>query len=498
MKQKVLLIGSGAREHAVGWKLLQNKSVELLVWGSSRNPGLLALATEYQIGRMDDIFVIVAWAQEHKADWAFVGPELPLSVGVVDALAKAHIPAVGPTRVAAQLETSKSFARELLVEAEIGVCPRFRTFGVVGHGLNFFGTETRIPAGRRDRMHPSPAQEQVRTDASFLTQSSFKKIQTTSHALWCESLDHSFEEVKSWVEELNREFVVKPDGLTGGKGVRVQGDHFETAEEGIAYAKECLEKDGRVILEEKLVGQEFSLMSFCDGHTLVHMPAVQDNKRLRNGDQGPNTGGMGSVSDEDGSLPFLLPADLLAAGDTNIRVVDALRARGIEYRGILYGNYMATRDGIKLIEYNARFGDPEAMNIMLVLETDMVDICQGIMRGTLESIPIRFTPRATVVKYVVPEGYPGMAAKDVKITVGSVQDEKTHLFFAAVDERKDGLYLMGSRAVAVASVDYTMAEAQVLCEMAVREVKGPVMHRSDIGTSELMQQRTAMMSRLRD
>ena len=300
--------------------------------------------------------------------------------------------------------------------------------------------------------------------------------------------------------------MVKPDGLTSGKGVRVQGDHFQTKEEGIVYAKECLAKDGRVLLEEKLIGQEFSLMSFTDGAHYIHMPTVQDNKRLLEGDIGPNTGGMGSVSDANHSLSFLAPGDIQAAQETNERVIKALKEKGIEYRGIIYGNYIAVRDGIKLIEYNARFGDPEAMNVLSVLASDLVEICQGIISGNLNKVKAVFSGKATVCKYVVPEGYPDNHVKDVKIELpqpgslpnkGGIQGGCAKMYFAAVDQRDDGLYLTGSRAAAVVGMADTLPEAECLAEDEINKIQGPVVHRKDIGTKELLNKRIEIMKRIR-
>ncbi|KKW17338.1 phosphoribosylamine--glycine ligase [Candidatus Uhrbacteria bacterium RIFCSPHIGHO2_12_FULL_54_23] len=433
---KILLIGSGAREHAIGEALTRSpQGADLFVFGSSRNPGLLKLSSGYETGKTDDPSAVVSYAQRVKPDFAIVGPEAPLAAGVVDALQTIGVFSVGPTKMAAQLESSKSFTRKLLVEAGIEVYPKFK----------------------------------VVSDLSDLSD-------------------------VSW---LNGEMVVKPDGLTGGKGVKVQGDHFQTAEEGIAYAKECLDKDGSVLIEEKLIGQEFSLMSFTDGAHLLHMPSVQDNKRLLEGDRGPNTGGMGSVSDADHSLPFLTENDIHIAQETNERVIHALKKKGIEYRGIIYGNYIAVRDGIKLIEYNARLGDPEAMNVLSILESDFVEICQGIINGNLNDVKAAFSHKATVCKYVVPEGYPDKPVKDVKIDVSAVNQNKVKLYFASVDERNDGLYMTGSRAIGVVGIADTLAEAERLAEIEIQKIQGPVVHRTDIGTHALLNKRIEMLKIIR-
>ncbi len=434
---KVLIIGSGAREHAIADACGRSESrPKLVIYGLSRNPGLASTASQYEVADSFEPSRVVAFAQKTGAEMAIVGPEAPLAIGVVDELLKAGIATVGPTQAAARIETSKSFTRELLQEEDLPVYP---TFAVV-------------------------------TDERGLDK---------------------------WLSQYDGEFVVKPDGLTGGKGVKVQGDHFSTKEEGRTYALKCLHKDGRVVVEEKLIGQEFSLMSFSDGTHASHMPVVQDNKRLRSGDQGPNTGGMGSVSDANHSLPFLSPRDIEQAQKTNEQVIQALKARGLEYKGILYGNFMAVSDGIRLVEYNARFGDPEVMNVLSILESDFIEICQAVVDGTLDMVTPRFASEAVVCKYLIPEGYPENPVKNKKIDLNKVDTRQVSIYYGAVEEGNRGLYLTGSRAVALVGKGRTIAEAEKLVEEEIAKVTGPVTHRADIGTAALTEKRTAAMQELR-
>ena len=177
------------------------------------------------------------------------------------------------------------------------------------------------------------------------------------------------------MDELGGEFVIKFDGLMGGKGVKLSGEHLASKEEALEYCKEIISNLGTFVIEEKIFGEEFSLMSFCDGITTSHMPAVQDHKRAHEGDIGPNTGGMGSYTDSNHSLPFLKEQDIFVAQDINERVVRALKAHtGQGYKGVLYGGFMVTSGGVKLIEYNARFGDPEAMNLLALLDADFAKV----------------------------------------------------------------------------------------------------------------------------
>jgi phosphoribosylamine--glycine ligase len=292
------------------------------------------------------------------------------------------------------------------------------------------------------------------------------------------------------------EIVVKADGLKGGKGVHVMGDHFETLEEGILYAKECVEKDGRVVIEEKLIGQEFSLMSFVDGENVIDMPPIQDHKRAYEDDTGPNTGGMGTYNYPE-NLPFLTEQDLKDAHEINVQTAKALKEElGEPYKGVLYGGFIAVKDGVRLIEYNVRLGDPEAMNALPLLETDFVDICQAMIKGTLDELDIKFSKKATVCKYAVPEGYPVNPVKGEHIKIGPVP-EGVKVFYAAVNEDTEGLVMTGSRAVAFVGIADNIEEAEKLAQQGVESVEGPIFYRKDIGTQELIQKRIEMMSNLR-
>ncbi len=433
----LLLIGSGAREHIIAKSIKKSAgNHQLFCFGSSNNPGIKELCAGYTTGKLDSVDAIAHYAQEIKADIAIIGPELPLSVGVADALEKLGIGCVGPTKNLAQLESSKSFTRSLCTDYNVPGVAKFRSFATL-------------------------------------------------------------DGVREYTEELKNEYVVKADGLMGGKGVKVYGEHLNSWEETKAYCEELIQAGSSFVVEEKFVGQEFSLMSFSDGEHLAHMPAVQDHKRAYVGDTGPNTGGMGSYSDADHSLPFLTPKDIEEAKSITEQVAAALKTkfdRG--YKGVLYGGFMATRDGVKIIEYNARFGDPEVMNVSSVLTSDFVELCQAIVNGTLDKIEVTFANKATVCKYAVPEGYPDSPVRNQKIDVSEVVN-KENIYFAAVDQRTDGLYETGSRTVAVVGIADTIAEAERMAEEEIQRIKGPLFHREDVGTSELIQKRVEMMRNLR-
>ena len=424
----ILLIGHGAREDAIAETLKKNKDAKLFSFMKSKNPGISLLSEQIEIGSYSDLESIKNFAQKNKIDFAFIGPEDPLNEGVVDKLQDIGISSIGPTKLMARLETSKSFTRELLDKYKIDGNPKYKVFN-----------------------------------------------------------KNNLSEIKNFIDEFEL-IVIKPDGLTGGKGVKVQGDHFNTKEEAIEYCKEILESHQAVILEEKLDGEEFSLQCLTDGKTVVATPPVQDHKRAYEDDEGPNTGGMGSYSCENHLLPFLKKEDVKKALEITKKVAEAINQEtGLYYKGIMYGGFILTKDGIKLLEYNARFGDPEAMNVFPLLKTDFVSICQAIIVQELGRIKVEFEKKATVCKYVVPEGYPNKPVKNEKIEVSI--PKKGKMYYASVDEKEDGLYMTGSRAIAFLGIGNNLEEAEKIAEEATNSVKGKVFHRKDIGTKELIQKR---------
>ncbi|OGP68575.1 MAG: phosphoribosylamine--glycine ligase [Deltaproteobacteria bacterium RBG_16_44_11] len=437
----ILLVGNGAREHAIAETILRSKqNPGLFAFMKANNPGIASLSHKTIQGSYSDLAAITGFAQLHKIDFAVIGPEDPLNNGIVDALTTIGIPAVGPTKSLARLETSKSFTRNLVSKYNIPGNPQFKVFTAID------GVE------------------------AFL-----KKLES---------------------------IVLKPDGLTGGKGVLVQGDHFATKDEALKLCQQILKDSSSVIVEEKFDGEEFSLQCLCDGKTVVGTPLVQDHKRRFDGDRGPNTGGMGSYSLANHSLPFLKPRDVEQGLEITRQVAAALlKETGSPYKGVMYGGFIATKNGVKLLEYNARFGDPEAMNILPLLKTDFVEICRHIIAGTLDQLKIEFEPKATVCKYVVPKGYglptdhPDVTSSKAKIEVGDVG--KARLYYSSVDKKEDGLYLSSSRAIGIVGIADTLEEARKIAEEGVKAVKGPVAYREDIGTNALIQKRIEHMKMIR-
>ena len=253
----------------------------------------------------------------------------------------------------------------------------------------------------------------------------------------------------------------------------------------------------KVVIEEYLEGQEVSLLCFCDGKTALPMVAVQDHKRAYDGDTGPNTGGMGSYSDASHALPFLTPADITEACRMNEAVIAALGERhGTPYRGVLYGGFMAVSEGVRIIEYNARFGDPESLNLLTLLEGDAAELFAAAAEGTLDPEQVSFAARASVCKYVVPEGYPVDAVKGAEVSIEHVP-ESVHLYLGSIEAVDGRLLTGGSRTAAVVALGTTIAEAEALAETAVSAIGGKVFHRRDIGTAAVIERRIAHMNGVR-
>jgi phosphoribosylamine--glycine ligase len=438
MKERILIVGSGAREHAIAAALSRSpQQPTLLCFSGASNPGIVALCEAYGIGSITDSQMLAAFATQHAATLAILGPEAPLAAGVADALWTVNIPVVGPTQSLARIESSKAFTRQLLTDNNIPGNPFYQRFT-------------------------------------------------------------SMEGVEAVLAQWPGRHVIKDDGLAGGKGVKVCGDHLHSLAESLAFCEELVAQVHPFVIEEKLEGEEFSLMSFCDGTTLRHMPAVQDHKRAYDGDKGPNTGGMGTYSCADHKLPFLTAADIEAAHSINEQVAHALAAEcGAPYQGILYGGFMATRNGVRLIEYNARFGDPECLNLLTLLTTDFVAVCRAIADRTLHALSVEFAPQASVCRYLVPAGYPDHPRKGDEVVLPSELPPGIFTYLSAVDVVENKLIATGSRTVAFVAVADTLAEAEASCALAVKQVPGRFFYRSDIGTAAAIARRVDHMHSLR-
>lgn len=431
--QRVLLIGGGAREHAIGEALCRDRQIQLFSVAHNNNPGLDELS-HVEIHEEKDVDWITRWATEKQVQLTVIGLEDPLDAGLPDALIAAGIPTVGPIQSAARIETSKLFTRALMKRHSI----------------------------------PGQVDYWYFTDPGELTD----------------------------FLSAGGEYVLKPLGLTAGKGVKVMGVHLNSVKEAIDYGRRIIRDkiggaDG-LLVEERLQGAEFTLQAFVDGTTVRPMPLVQDYKRAFEGDLGPNTGSMGAYSQADGLLPFVRAEARDAALQVIVRIVEALRSEGLLYRGVMYGQFMMTQAGIRLVEINARFGDPEALNVLPLLQTDFVDVCQAIGLGILNDLKPTFLPRATVCKYITPPGYPDHARVDARITLDrkAIESIGVRVYFAKVNRDGDDYLTTTSRSIAFVGVADTVAEAEEAVEEAFLFVRGEFHARHDIGKAELINRAT--------
>jgi phosphoribosylamine---glycine ligase len=440
---RILIVGKDARTDAIAAACAQSPQRPVLfALTEMAIPGLVEKCERVRLGSLTKLDQARKAALDFAPNLVIIGPEEPLEAGYADEFKSLGIPVFGPSKRQAAIESSKSWARSVLDRHGIPGNPEYRVF-------------------------------------------------------------ESSEGLREYMEELGA-FVVKPDGLTGGKGVRVFGEHLRTIEEAMEYAEATLAASGKMQVEERLEGEEFSLQTITDGTDVIHCPVVQDHKRAFDGDQGPNTGGMGSYSCPDHSLPFLDPDDLSHAQSINEQVIEVLgRETDEAYCGVLYGGFMATRDGVKLIEYNCRFGDPEAMNVLPLLEGDFVELCSAAAAKKLAAVERSWAHKATVCKYLVPKGYPSEPAAEDRIDVPEELQTFSHLrwFWAACRENDQGVLLTSSRSGALVGIADSIEEAERIAEDAANELEkhngGSIRHRSDIGTAELVNRRVAHMQALR-
>lgn len=436
---KILLVGEGAREHIIAEKLVEAGA--LLSAVCKRNhPGIRNLCNSSK-GKFfsGDVTAkaIEKAIEESKPDLGFVSPDGLLAEGLSDVFSAKGVPVASPSKSASRLEWDKSFARKLMEAYNVPGCPVFGIF----------------------------------TD---------------------------FDKASQFIDRVG-EVAVKPAGLTGGKGVKVSGIHLADANQAKQYVKELLaQKHGglaEVVIEEKLSGEEFTLQVFTDGKTVLPMPLVQDHKAAFVDDKGPNTGGMGSYSTQNHLLPFVTVSDYEKALNIINQILSAYKKEAGEvFKGILYGQFMLTKEGVKVVEFNSRFGDPEAINVLSVLKSSLSELLMKIAEGSLRSRDAEFFRRATVCKYLVPEGYPDSPARDQEITIINPSEK---FYFASVYEQDGKVYTTSSRAIAVIATDLDFYSAEKKVEECIlKSFKGKLYHRHDIGTKRLIQKKLDKLASL--
>ena len=418
----VLVVGNGAREHALAWRISRSASLARL-WVAPGNYGTGCLATNLNVG--SDVESLTAAARDVSADLVLVGPEAPLAEGLADALIAMGIPVFGPTRAAARLEFSKSFAREVMRESGVPG-PEFAVFNEESEAVEYL---IRNPGPR----------------------------------------------------------VVKADGLAAGKGVTVCDNEAQAAEavrasmSGRAFG----EAGATVVLEERLEGREVSVFAFCDGNHISPLVAACDYKRLHDGDRGPNTGGMGSYSPPE----FWTAEFCVEVERTIMRpVVAAMAARGTPYRGVLYAGLMLTDDGPKVLEFNCRLGDPETQTLMPRMASDPLELMLACSEGNLDRIDVRWDERHYVGVVLASGGYPDKYDIGFEVSgldAGDADTGASLVFTAGVAAGPSGgPVTAGGRVLSVVGGGDSIAEARAKAYARLNGIAFPGAHwRTDIGLS---------------
>ncbi len=402
---KVLVIGNGGREHALVWKLHQSPRVHTL-YCAPGNPGIAELAECVPIAA-NDLNGLLQFAKEQALDLTVVGPEEPLTLGIVDAFQEAGLAVFGPDQQSAQLEGSKAFAKGIMAQ--------------VGIPTAAYADFTDLDAARR------------------------------------------------YVQEQGAPIVIKADGLAAGKGVTV-AETVEEAEQALeeAMGQQIFGASGtRVVIEECLRGEEMTVLAFVDGETVRPMVPSQDHKPIFDGDLGPNTGGMGAYS----PVPHL-EAALPAITETILQpLASGLVQAGRPFRGILYAGLMMTAEGPKVIEFNVRFGDPEAQVILPRLKTDLLEIILATLNGSLATLPIEWHSEASVCVIAAAPGYPGPPTKGLPITLTEGTGEAAQLFHAGTRLQEGQLVTNGGRVFGVTAQGQDLEEARSRAYAAMERVQ---------------------------
>lgn len=416
--KKVLVVGGGGREHAILWKLKQGKE-ELELFCAPGNGGIAKLATCIPI-KADDIEGITTWAKENEMDLVFVAPDDPLALGMVDALHAAGIRAFGPTKAAAEIEWSKSYSKWLM-----------KKYG--------------IPT------------------AAF------------------EVFDNADKAIR-YLSEANYPIVVKADGLALGKGVLICDD-FEQAKQAVQELmldKKFGAAGAQVVIEEFMTGPEVSVLAFCDGKTILPMVSAQDHKRAYDGDEGLNTGGMGTFAPSPKFTPELQEYAQKAIFE---KTVDALNAEGREFKGVIFFGLMITPDGLKVLEYNARLGDPEAQSVFMMMDTDLMEVIDAVIDGTLDQVSFQWKDGNAVCVVMASGGYPQKYESGKLIEGLDGVEDGVVVFHAGTKLGEDGkLYTNGGRVLGVTAVGRDIPHAREIAYRNVERIKFEGAHyRKDIG-----------------
>ena len=414
---KVLVVGSGGREHAICWKLKQSPKVTGLFCAPG-NGGIAQIARCVDV-KATDVDGMVKWAKENAMDFVVVAPDDPLALGMVDTLEEAGIPAFGPRANAAVIEASKAFSKELMKKYHIPTA-RYETFTQLDKALDYIG-------------------------------------------------------------EQGAPIVVKADGLALGKGVVVAAtvDEAKTAAREMMEDKKFGQSGSTVVIEECMTGPEVTVLAFADGEHVYPMPASQDHKRAYDGNRGPNTGGMGAISPP----PQYTPETARRCMDEIfLPTIRALKAEGRPFHGVIYFGLMLTPEGPRVVEYNARFGDPECQAVLSLLDSDLLDIFAACREGTLDRTDIRWKDQAACCLVLASGGYPLDYQKGYPIS-GLEEAGKSAVVFHAGTAEKDGqIVTSGGRVLGVTALGDTLEQAIDNAYAAAKPISFTDMHfRTDIG-----------------
>lgn len=414
---KVLVVGSGGREHAICWKLKQSPKVTGLFCAPG-NGGIAQLAQCVDV-KATDVDGMVKWAKENAMDFVVVAPDDPLALGMVDTLEETGIPAFGPRANAAVIEASKAFSKELMKKYHIPTA-RYETFTQLDKALDYIG-------------------------------------------------------------EQGAPIVVKADGLALGKGVVVAAtvDEAKTAAREMMEDKKFGQSGSTVVIEECMTGPEVTVLAFADGEHVYPMPASQDHKRAYDGNRGPNTGGMGAISPPPQYTPEIAQR---CVDEIFLPTIAALKAEGRPFQGVLYFGLMLTPDGPKVVEYNARFGDPECQAVLSLLDSDLMDIFTACREGTLDQLDLRWKDSAACCLVLASGGYPLDYRKGFPIS-GLEEAGKSAVVFHAGTAEKDGqIVTSGGRVLGVTALGDTLDQAIDNAYAAAKPISFTDMHfRTDIG-----------------
>jgi phosphoribosylamine---glycine ligase len=423
---KILVIGSGGREHALVWKIRQSPKVTRL-YCAPGNAGIAELAELVPLAP-DNVPGLLQFAQQEGIDLTVVGPEMPLSLGLVDVFEAQGLQAFGPNRQAAQLETSKAFAKELM-------------------------KQQRIPTA---------------AFASFTDPG----------------------EAQRYVSQVGAPIVVKANGLAAGKGVILcsTGQEAYAAIDEIMRSRVFGEAGSQVVIEEWLEGEEASFLAFTDGHTVLPLASTQDHKRVFDGDRGPNTGGMGAYSPAPAITPAL--AERIVQ-QIMLPVINGLKQHNILYKGILYAGLMIQQDKVRVLEFNARFGDPECQPLMLRLQSDLVEAMEAVVEERLAGVSLSWDARPAVCVVLTAEGYPGHYTTGQPILgLERLRDWNDGVVFHAGTANVHGSFVTkGGRVLGVTATGSDIRGAIASAYHAVEQISWSGMHyRHDIGNRALDRQ----------